>query len=90
MSRSTSHPSTSEEADEIKSVDDLQRLVADLEAVATSEEERAARLAEEASDLKERVAAAAALVETYSQQATQVEERRALETEAAALAAVTC
>ena len=81
-------PIDHEEADEIETVDDLQELVADLEAVATSEEERAARLAEEASDLTERVAAAEALVETYSQQATRVEERRALETDAAALAAV--
>ncbi len=81
-------PIDHEEADEIKSVHDLQKLVADLEAVATGEEERAARLAGEASDLTERVAAAAALVATYSQQATRVEERRALETEAAALAAV--
>ena len=77
-----------EEADEIETVDDLQKLAADLEAVATSEEERAARLAKQASDLMEPVAAAEALVETYSQQATRVEERRALEAEAAALAAV--
>jgi hypothetical protein len=77
-----------EEADEGESSETLQRLVADLEALAAAEKQRAAILAGQVTTLAGQVTAAETLVETYSNMGAQVDQRRALETQAAALEAV--
>jgi hypothetical protein len=77
-----------EEADEAESSETLQQLVADLESLAAAENQRAATLALHVTALAGQVTAAETLVETYSNMSAQVDQRRALETEAAALEAV--
>lgn len=81
-------PIDADEADEAESSETLQQLVADMEAVATAERQRAAFLAGQVTTLDGQVTAAETLVETYSNMGAQVDQRRALETQAAALEAV--
>jgi hypothetical protein len=81
-------PIDAEEADEAQSTETLQQLVADLEALAAAEKQRAAILAGQVSTLAGQLRAAETLVETYSNMGAQVDQRRALESQAAALEAV--
>lgn len=77
-----------EDADEPESAESLERLVADLNQVAATEQARTDTLTAEARRLAEELATAEALLETYANQAVQVEQRRVLQTQATALEAV--
>lgn len=81
-------PIDAEEADEGESSETLQRLVNDLEALTATEKQRAATLARQVATLTGQMAAAEQLVGTYSNMGAQVDQRRALETQVAALEAV--
>ena len=81
-------PIDAEEADEAGSSETLQQLVADLEALAAAEKQTVAILAGQVTTLAKQVTAAETLVERYSSMGAQVDQRRALETQAAALEAV--
>lgn len=81
-------PIEGDDADEAGTADDLQQLLEELEDVARDEAERATSLEPEVADLARQVNEAEATVERYREQAGQVEERRALEIQAAAHEAV--
>lgn len=76
------------EADEALTEGDVQRLVDELDNVAQRQGDRAVALEREAATLEQQVNEAEATVQRYNEQGTQVQERRALDTQAAALGAV--
>lgn len=81
-------PIAAVDADDVQTGEDLQQLIQDLEQSAQRESDRAARLEDEAAELAGHVAQAKARVDDYTQQAAQIQERRSLEVQAAALEAV--
>lgn len=76
------------DADEIRTGDDLQELVEELEQAGRDSVERAAALERDLIGLARQADEAEATVERFNEGATQVEERRALETQVASLEAV--
>lgn len=81
-------PIAAADADDVQTGEDLQQLIQDLEEAAQRESERVAGLEGEAGELAGQIAQAKATVEDYNQQAAQIQERRSLEIQAAALEAV--
>jgi hypothetical protein len=81
-------PIAEEDADEPQSIADLQRIVDDLDEVARSESERAAQLQSEVADLARRVEEAEAGVQKYRDSAEDLQQRRSLQAQEAALQVV--
>jgi hypothetical protein len=81
-------PIAEEDADEPQSMADLQQIVDDLEEVARSESERAAELDSEAADLARQVEEAEAAVQKHRGSTEDMQQRRTLQAQEAALEVV--
>lgn len=81
-------PIAEADADDVQNPDELQQLIQDLEEAAQRESDRVTALEGQATELAGQITQAKATVEEYNEQAAQIQERRSLETQEAALKAV--